>query len=183
MACLSRHGCYTSGARAAEEIIAMAIDVTKVPRDSVKPIPKKAIPFVKTVMHAMTRAHVWLFRATQGRLGKHFAGAPCCFVVMRGRKTGKPRTIPLIYIPDGDDVILIGSQGGMDIDPVWVRNLEADPHVEIIAAGKTRRMIARRADDAEKAKRWPKAVAVYADFDQYQARTTRDIPLFVCSPA
>ena len=161
----------------------MAIDVTKVPRDSVKPIPKGAIPVMKKFMHAMTRAHIWLYRTSQGRLGKTFAGAPCCIVNMRGRKTGQMRAIPLIYIPDGDDVILIASQGGMDIDPVWVRNLDADPNVEIIADGKTRKMIARRADDAEKAKRWPVAVAVYKDFDQYQARTERDIPLFVCSPA
>lgn len=160
----------------------MAIDVTKIPHGSVKPIPKKAVPALKKVMHVITRAHVWLYRVTQGRLGKTFAGSPCCLVVMRGRKSGQLRTIPLIYIPDGPDVILIGSQGGMDIDPVWVRNLEADPNVEIIAAGKTRKMVARRADDAEKAKRWPKAVAVYKDFDEYQARTKRDIPLFVCSP-
>ena len=161
----------------------MAIDVTKVSRDSVKPIPMSVVPFVKKLMHAITRAHVWLYRTSQGRLGKNFAGSPCCLVNMRGRKSGKMRTIPLIYIPDGDDVILIGSQGGMDIDPVWVGNLMADPNVEIIAAGKTRKMIARRADDAEKAKRWPVAVAVYKDFDEYQARTERDIPLFVCSPA
>jgi len=161
----------------------MAIDVTKVSRDSAKPIPMGIVPFLKKFMHAMTRAHVWLYRTSQGRLGKNFAGSACCWVDMRGRKSGKVRTIPLIYIPDGEDVILIASQGGMDIDPVWVGNLMADPNVEIIAAGKTRKMIARRADDAEKAKRWPVAVAVYKDFDQYQARTERDIPLFVCSPA
>jgi deazaflavin-dependent oxidoreductase (nitroreductase family) len=161
----------------------MATDVTKLSRDDVKPIPKGAVPFMKKFMHAMTRGHVWLFETSQGRLGKTFAGAPCCLVKMRGRKSGQMRTIPLIYIPDGDDVILIASQGGLDFDPVWVRNLDADPNVEIIAAGKTRKMVARRADDAEKAKRWPVAVAVYKDFDQYQARTDRDIPLFVCSPA
>ena len=160
----------------------MAIDVTKLSRDDVRPIPSGAVPFIKRMMHVATRLHVKLFEVTQGRLGKTFAGAPCCMVRMTGRKSGKPRTIPLIYIPDGDDVILIASQGGMEKNPTWVYNLSANPNVEIIVEGRTRKMVARRADDAEKAKRWPVGVAVYPDFDQYQARTERDIPLFVCSP-
>ena len=161
----------------------MATDVTKVRREDVRPIPAGIVPILKPVMHAMTRAHVWLYRTSQGHLGKTFAGAVCCLVVMTGRKSGKKREIPLIFIPDGDDVILIASQGGMDKHPTWYWNLVADPNIEVIVAGSTRRMVARLADDAAKAERWPKAVAVYPDFDQYQARTDRDIPLFICSPA
>lgn len=160
----------------------MATDVTKIRREDVRPIPAKAVPFIKRFMHLMTRAHVWVYRVTQGRVGKTFAGSPCCLVVMTGRKTGERRTIPLIHIPDGDEIILIASQGGMDRHPGWYWNLKADPNIEVIADGRTRKMVARQADDAEKARRWPKAVAVYKDFDQYQARTDRDIPLFVCSP-
>ena len=160
----------------------MATDVTKLRREDVRPIPARAVPLIKRFMHVMTRAHVWIYRVTQGRVGKTFAGAPCCLVVMTGRKSGEHRTIPLIHIPDGDEIILIASQGGMDRHPGWYWNLVADPNIEVIAAGCTRTMVARQADDAEKARRWPKAVAVYPDFDQYQARTDRDIPLFVCSP-
>ena len=161
----------------------MSTDVTKIKREDVRPIPAGVVPFMKRVMHVITRAHVWLYRTSQGRLGKTFAGAPCCLVLITGRKSGKIREIPLIYIPDGDDVILIGSQGGMDKHPTWYWNLKANPNVEIIVDGSTRKMVARLADDAGKAERWPKAVAVYPDFDQYQARTDRDIPLFICSPA
>ena len=160
----------------------MATDVTKLRREDVRPIPAAAVPIIKGVMHVMTRVHVWIYRLTEGRVGKTFAGSPCCLVVMTGHKTGERRTIPLIYIPDGDDVILVASQGGMEKHPGWYWNLKAHPNVEIIAEGRTREMVARQADDAEKARRWSKAVAVYPDFDQYQARTDRDIPLFVCSP-
>ncbi len=160
----------------------MATDVTSLRREDVRPIPNKAVSVLKRFMHVITRAHVWLYSVSKGRLGKTFAGAPCCMVIMKGRKTGKKRSIPLIYIPNGEEVILIASQGGMDIHPVWYRNLLADPNVEIIAEGRVRKMIVRQASDAEKAERWPVALAVYPDFDQYQARTDRDIPLMICTP-
>jgi deazaflavin-dependent oxidoreductase (nitroreductase family) len=160
----------------------MATDVTKLSREDVKPIPKGIVPFMKKVMHAMTRAHVWLYKTSQGRLGKNFAGAPCCLITMTGRKTGLKRTIPLIHIPYKDGVVLVASQGGLDFNPTWYGNLMADPHIEVIADGKTRRMIAKKANDAEKAEAWPACVAVYPDFDQYQARTDRDIPVFICTP-
>ena len=160
----------------------MATDVTPIRREDVREIPAKAIPLIKKFMHVMTRVHVWLYMTSNGRIAKNFSGSPCCMVVMTGRKTGKKRTIPLIYIPNGEEVILIASQGGMDIHPVWYRNLLADPHVEIIADGKRRKMVVRQADDAEKAERWPIAVAVYKDFNEYQARTDRDIPLMICTP-
>jgi deazaflavin-dependent oxidoreductase (nitroreductase family) len=160
----------------------MATDVTSVRREDVRPIPSKAVPLIRRFMHLMTRAHVWLYNVSKGRIGKTFAGAPCCMVVMTGRKTGKKRSIPLIYIPNGEEVILIASQGGMETNPIWYRNLIADPHVEIIVEGRSRKMAVRQASDAEKAERWPVAVAVYPDFDQYQARTDRDIPLMICTP-
>jgi deazaflavin-dependent oxidoreductase (nitroreductase family) len=109
-------------------------------------------------------------------------GAPICLVTMTGRRTGKKRTIPLIHVPHGNEVILIASQGGMSPSPLWFHNLSANPDITISADGGTRRMRARRVDDAEKAALWPSAVAVYPDFDDYQARTERNIPVFLCSP-
>ncbi len=161
----------------------MAIDVTDLKKEDVREIPTTWVPLLKRVMHVITRAHVWLFDASQGRLGKTFAGAPCCMVKMKGRKSGRVVSIPLIHIPDGDDVILIASQGGLEKNPAWYYNMMADPNVVVVADGTTRNMVARKADDAEKAERWPRAVAVYPDFNEYQARTERDIPLFICSPA
>ena len=161
----------------------MATDVTKIRREDVKPIPRGIVPLLKRIMHVMTRAHVWIYRMSQGRVGKTLVGTPCCFLTMTGRKSGLTRTIPLIYIPHEEEVILIASQAGMYKHPTWYWNLKADPNVEVIFEGRTRPMIARHANDAEKAERWPVAVAVYPEFDAYQARTDRDIPLFICTPA
>ena len=160
----------------------MATDVTQVRREDVRPIPKGIIPYLKPVIRLVSRLHVWLFRRTQGRRGARMQGAPICLVTMTGRKTGKRRTIPLMYIPHGDDVLLIASQAGMDFHPSWYWNIHADPHIEVVAEGRTRQLVAREANDDEKAALWPVAVAVYPDYDDYQARTDRDIPLLICSP-
>lgn len=160
----------------------MARDVTSLRKEDVTAIPPAAVPFLKKAMALMTRIHVWAYVTSQGRVGRTFAGAPCCMVVMTGAKSGKKRMIPLIHIPDGEEIILIASQGGMDRNPAWYYNLKANPDIEVIADGTTRKMVARQANDAEKAERWPIALSVYKDFDEYQARTDRDIPLFICSP-
>ncbi len=160
----------------------MASDVTRVPSEDVRAIPAWIVPYVKPVIRLISRLHVWIFQRSQGRFAATFAGSPVCLVTMTGRKTGKRRTIPLMHIPHGDDVLLVASQAGMHIHPSWYWNLKADPHIEVIAKGQTRQMIARQATDEEKAALWPVAVAVYSDYDVYQARTDRDIPLFICSP-
>lgn len=161
----------------------MSTDVTKLKREDVAAIPKGIVPFMKRFMHFMTRTHVWIYKTSQGRIGRNFGGAPCCLITMTGKKTGQKRTIPLIHIPYKDGVVLVASQGGLDFNPVWYGNLVANPEIEVIADGKTRKMTAKLANHAEKAKAWPSAVAVYPDFDQYQARTDRDIPVFICTPS
>ena len=103
-------------------------------------------------------------------------------VTMTGAKTGHKRTIPLIYIPHGEEVILVASQGGMSTHPLWFYNIRTNPEIAITAEGRTRRMLARLVDDAGKAAVWPVAVAAYPDFVDYQSRTTRNIPVFVCTP-
>lgn len=148
-----------------------------------KPIDPRMNGAIRAVMKLYTRLNVFVYRASSGRLMNRFPnGSPICLVTMTGAKTGKRRTIPLIHVPRGDDVILVASQGGMSTNPLWYYNIKANPEVAITADGRTRRMRARLADKAEKAAVWPGAVAVYPDFDDYQARTTRDIPVFVCSP-
>jgi deazaflavin-dependent oxidoreductase (nitroreductase family) len=149
----------------------------------VKPIPPQWNGAIRAVMKLFTRLNVAVYRASNGRLMNRFGnGAPICLVSMTGALTGRTRTIPLIYIPHGDDVILVASQGGMSEHPLWYHNLKAHPAIEVTAEGRTRRMIARQASDAEKAAVWPVAVAVYPDFVDYQARTERNIPVFICSP-
>jgi deazaflavin-dependent oxidoreductase (nitroreductase family) len=147
-----------------------------------KPIPAGMVPLVKFAMRIMSRIQVWIYRGSGGRLANTFGGAPVCLLTMTGRKTGKRRTIPLIYIPHGDNVLLGASQGGLDIHPIWYHNLVANPEVEIRVGSESRPMRARRATPEEKRQLWPALVAIYPSFDEYQARTDRDIPLLICSP-
>lgn len=135
------------------------------------------------VVKAMTSFNVWIYRLTSGRVfGRFLRGAPICLVTTIGRRSGEPRTVALLYLEDGGDVIIVGSKGGMSKDPLWVRNLEANPDVEVQIGGAARALRARRVSDDEKAALWPRLVAMYRDFDDYQARTTRNIPVFRLSP-
>ncbi len=152
------------------------------PPEGVQAIPARAIPVLRPVMRVFSRFNVWVYRMSGGRLLGSFAGSRVCLVTMTGRKTGQQRTIPLIYIPDGEDVILVASQGGLDFHPVWYKNLAASPEIEIEEGSKKRKMLARRATDDEKRDRWPHILSVYKDFDEYQTRTERNIPVMICSP-
>lgn len=149
----------------------------------VRPIDPRLNGLIRTMMKLYTRLNVFVYRMSSGRLMNRFPnGSPICLVTMTGAKTGHKRTIPLIYIPHGEEVILVASQGGMSTHPLWFYNIRKNPGIAITADGRTRRMRAHLADDAGKAAVWPVAVAAYPDFVDYQSRTTRNIPVFVCTP-
>jgi F420H(2)-dependent quinone reductase len=137
----------------------------------------------KTVIRFFTALNVLLYRLSGGRLMNRMEGAPICLVTMTGRKSGKRKTIALMYTPHGQDVLLVASLGGAPQHPVWYYNLKADPQVDIQAGSVRRRMLAREASPEEKRSLWPVAVANYRSFADYQKRTTREIPLFICTPA
>jgi deazaflavin-dependent oxidoreductase (nitroreductase family) len=148
-----------------------------------KPIDPRLNGLIRALMKLYTRLNVFVYRTSSGRLMNRFPnGSPICLVTMTGARTGRRRTIPLIYIPHGDEVILVASQGGMSTHPLWFHNIRTNPEVSITAQGRTRRMHAQLADDAGKAAVWPVAVAAYPDFVDYQARTERNIPVFICTP-
>ncbi|RAY16229.1 nitroreductase family deazaflavin-dependent oxidoreductase [Actinomadura craniellae] len=147
-------------------------------------------PLVPKIMRVMSRLNVAAYRATGGRVGGKWRvgsafprGVPVCLVTTRGRKTGLPRTLPLLYLADGDRVVIVASQGGMPRDPLWYRNLQADPQIVVQVRRDVRRMRARTADAAERAALWPRLVAMYADFDNYQSWTDREIPVVICEPS
>jgi len=135
------------------------------------------------VVRAMTALNVWAYRLTCGRLGGRFLrGAPVCLVTTIGRKSGQRRPIALLYLERGDDVVLVASKGGMSHHPGWYHNMMANPDVDVEIGSVRRPMRARRASSAEKTALWPALVAMYRDYDDYQARTTRDIPVMILSP-
>jgi deazaflavin-dependent oxidoreductase (nitroreductase family) len=130
-----------------------------------------------------TQMHVRAYRATGGRVGRNYKGAPVALVDHVGRKSGKHRTSPLIYMADGDNVVIVASFGGARRDPVWWPNLKASPRTTVQIGSERRDVVARQATAEEKQRLWPKLVAVYAPYEDYQRRTERDIPVVLLEPA
>jgi deazaflavin-dependent oxidoreductase (nitroreductase family) len=132
----------------------------------------------------MSALNVWVYRLSGGRIGGRFLrGAPVCLVTTTGRKSGEPRTAPLLYLADGPRVVIVASQGGMSKHPVWYLNLTANPRCTVEIGSEKRAMVARTASAEEKAALWPRLVAMYRDYADYQARTERDIPVVILEPA
>jgi F420H(2)-dependent quinone reductase len=110
-------------------------------------------------------------------------GLPVIIVTHTGNKTGAVRKTPLMRVKDGDAYILVGSQGGAPTHPVWVYNLRVNPSVELRDHTEVQKMRVREVEDeAERARLWDIAVAAYPPYADYQARTTRQIPVFVAEP-
>ena len=131
------------------------------------------------------REQVELYESSGGTKGTTLrdTGLPVVIVVHRGRMTGAIRKTPLMRVKEGDSYILVGSQGGAPKDPAWVHNLRADPHIELRDETIVRSMLVREVNDmTERARLWTLAVAAYPPYAEYQARTKRQIPLFVAEP-
>lgn len=154
----------------------MANPVGATPSDAGAPPPR-------WVLKAMTRTHVFLHRASGGRLFNTLAGDDVCFVTMTGAKSGRVITIPLMYVPYREGVLLVASQGGAPKNPVWYNNLVAHPDIGVSHRGKRMQLRARLASAEEKPALWPLCDEHYAPYAQYRERTDRDIPIFVCEPA
>lgn len=135
------------------------------------------------VIRIMSILNVWVYRASGGRIGGRFRyGAPVLLLTTVGRRSGQRRTAPLLYERDGENLVVVASKGGMSRHPLWYRNLESNPEVEVEVGSEKKKMTARRASPEEKAALWPRLVAMYPDYDVYQARTRRDIPVVILSP-
>jgi deazaflavin-dependent oxidoreductase (nitroreductase family) len=110
-------------------------------------------------------------------------GLPVIIVTNRGRKTGAIRKTPLMRVKDGTNYVLVGSQGGAPTDPGWVHNLRSDPAVEVRDCTIVQPMqVHEVTDQAERARLWALAVAAYPPYADYQAKTTRQIPIFIAEP-
>jgi deazaflavin-dependent oxidoreductase (nitroreductase family) len=131
------------------------------------------------------RDQVELYEKSGGTEGTTLrdTGLPVIIVTHTGNKTGAVRKTPLMKVKDGTSYVLVGSVGGAPKDPVWVHNLRANPSVELRDLRDVRPMRVREvADDKERARLWKLAVAAYPPYEEYQAKTTRKIPLFVAEP-
>lgn len=106
------------------------------------------------------------------------AGLPNIRLTVRGRKTGTPRTVPLLAVPRGDDWLIAGSNWGGSRQPVWVVNIEADPECQVTVRTRTRDMRARRLEGQEREKAWQHMVRTWPNYDKYAERTERQIKVF-----
>lgn len=129
-----------------------------------------------------TRAHVILNRLSGGHAFNTMKGDEVCFVTMTGARTNRRITIPLMYVPYREGVLLVASLGGAPKNPVWFGNLVKHPQIDVRYRTRTMRLTARLADAHEKPALWPICDSHYAPYASYRARTSRDIPIFVCEP-
>lgn len=158
--------------------------------DRTRPKPRGLdSPLVPKLLKHAAAINVWVYRRTNGRLmgrlriGAAFpGGVPICLLNHAGRKSGKVRTTPLLFLPDGDRVVVVASQGGLPKHPQWYLNVLADPDVTVQVGGDVRRLRARTASTSERAELWPRLVDLYADFATYQSWTDREIPVVLCEP-
>lgn len=147
-----------------------------------RPWSKTEERFGNVVIRLMSALNVWIYRATGGRVGgKFLRGAPVLLLTTTGRKSGEKRVAPVLYLRDGERFVVVASKGGFANHPAWYLNLEANPAAEVELGADRIPVVARRASDDEKAALWPKLTAMYRDFDDYQARTERNIPVMVLS--
>jgi deazaflavin-dependent oxidoreductase (nitroreductase family) len=139
-------------------------------------------PAIATVQKWATRLHTFLFRVTSGRVGGSLAGGPVLLLNTTGRKSGGRRTVPLLYLRDGDRYVLVASNGGTAKHPSWWSNLEANPEATVEVGGRTVPVRAEEASPEEKARLWPRLVEMYPGYEGYRRKTDREIPVVVMRP-
>jgi deazaflavin-dependent oxidoreductase (nitroreductase family) len=130
-----------------------------------------------------SRAHIAVYRRTNGRLGAQLLWFPSALLTTTGRKSGQPRTTATLCLRDGPKVILPASFGGRDTNPLWYLNLKANPEVRVQVRNEHLTMTARDATEEERRRYWPVLIKMYPPYKGYRDATNRVIPLVVCEPA
>ena len=128
-------------------------------------------------------SHIKAYRDSDGEVGYLWNGVTTLLLTTTGRRTGEPRTSALIFGQDGEDRIVVASMGGAPTHPQWYLNVEANPHAEVQVKGDHVAVIARTATAEEKPRLWKLMVDAWPNYDTYQTRTDRDIPVVILSPA
>jgi F420H(2)-dependent quinone reductase len=127
-------------------------------------------------------AHAGVYRATGGKLFGRMGKSPILLLNTVGRKSGRKRTSPLLYVMDGEDFVVIASKGGAPTHPAWYLNLKANPEATVEVGDREVRVRAERTAPEEKARLWQKMVEMYPTYDDYQRKTEREIPLLILRP-
>jgi deazaflavin-dependent oxidoreductase (nitroreductase family) len=130
----------------------------------------------------MSSWHRALYRITGGVIGRRLVANDMLLLTTRGRATGNEHTVPLLYLRDGECLVVVASYGGRDRHPEWYLNLVTEPSVTAQIGRKRKSFRARTAGEDERERWWPRVVAAYSDYAVYQGRTERQIPLIMLEP-
>ncbi len=139
-------------------------------------------PLWRVAMRTAGGVHAAVLRASGGRVAGEAGNLPVLLLTTTGRKTGKARTTPLVFVRDGDDLVVVASNGGMDWFPAWWLNLQQQPAGLIEIGREHRAVTATKADPERRARLWPEFTAAYPGYLRYEARTAREIPLVILRP-
>ena len=134
------------------------------------------------LVREISRLHTQLFRISGGRVGSRLVNNDMLLLTTRGRSTGDPHTVPLLYLEDDERLVVIASYGGRDHHPEWYHNLTADPAAEVEIMGSGRPVTAETMPPEPRTAWWPKVVEAYSGYEAYQARTDREIPIVWLHP-
>ncbi len=136
----------------------------------------------KTLMHTIGVIHRGLYRLTNGTVGAKLGGRPMVLLTTKGRKSGKQRTIPLQYMMDGDNIIVVASNGGNVNHPAWWHNIRASGDVTVQIGKKKMRAQAETANEDERARLWPILVEYYSGYQDYEDETERTVQVVILRP-
>jgi F420H(2)-dependent quinone reductase len=134
------------------------------------------------VAKVVTSLHIALYRASGGRIGGSLAGLKILLLTTVGRRTGRPRTTPLGYLPEGSDMLIVASNGGNSWFPAWWLNLRDSPVAQVQVGSSKLAVTARKASPEERERFWPRLVDAYQGYAAYEQKTTREIPVVILSP-
>jgi deazaflavin-dependent oxidoreductase (nitroreductase family) len=133
-------------------------------------------------LKATGRLNVPIYRLSRGRILGSVGTAPVLLLTSTGRRSGQQRTAPVVFLADGERYVVIGSNAGNARTPAWSYNLQANADAEIEIRGTRKLVRARVAEGDERAELWRKVNEMYEGFDDYDAKTSRDIAVFVLEP-
>ena len=134
----------------------------------------------RAVQRGFTSAHTAIYR--RFGLAQRIGDTPVLLLTTTGRKSGRPRTVPVVYVP-GEEPVLVASNGGGPSHPAWYLNLLTEPRASVDIAGERREVVARTATGEERDRLWARAVQIYPAYASYQRRTERKLPVVVLEPA
>jgi deazaflavin-dependent oxidoreductase (nitroreductase family) len=141
------------------------------------------MPNIRWLLALITWFQRWVYLKTNGRIGHSFLGITMLLLTTVGRRSGKPRVAPLLYVMDGDRWVVAGSNMGDGRDPAWWLNLGANPRARIQVRSDHYDVVARRAEPEEAERLWPVLTESYRFYSDYRKRAGRDIPVVLLERA